>query len=49
MLYKLFDSSIMQLTPGKQMKKEKRTIKIPQCKTMGPIIDIFIFKELGSD
>lgn len=49
MLYKMFDSNIMQLTPGKQMKKEKRTIKIPQCKTMGPIIDIFIFKELGSD
>lgn len=49
MLYRLFDKSGLNLIPEKTVKKPIRTFKVNECKKMGPVIDLFIFKQIVND
>jgi len=49
MLYRLFDKSGQNLMPEKTVKKPVRTFKVHDCKKMGNVIDLFIFKQIVND
>jgi hypothetical protein len=49
MIYRLFDKSGQNLISEKNVRKPVKTFTIPDCKTMGPIIDLFIFKQHLND
>ena len=49
MLYRFFDKSGSNLVPEKTVKKPIRSFKVPECKKMGNVIDLFIFKQTVND
>ena len=49
LIYRFFDKTGVNLVPEKQAKKAVRTLNVEQCRKMGPIIDLFIFKQIVND
>lgn len=49
MLYRMFDKSGLNLMPEKSVRKPVRTFLVNECKKMGNIIDLFLFKQMIND
>ena len=48
MLYRIFDKQ-GNLRPERDVRKPLRTFDVSECKKMGRVIDIFIFKQVVND
>jgi len=49
MLYRMFDKSGQNLIGEKKVRSAIKTWTVPECKKMGKVIDLFIFKQLVND
>ena len=47
-LYRMLDK-LGHLVPEKNVRKPLKVVTIPDCKTMGTVIDIFLFKQHLND
>jgi hypothetical protein len=49
MLYRMFDKTGQYLLGEKKVRSAIKTWTVPECKRLGKVIDLFIFKQLVND